>query len=57
MGGLRFSDGFSMRMDSLWTHSRRIGRDTNDSRKPKAPLERGLRGVPEEGLEPPTRGL
>ena len=35
---------------------RRIGA-TNGSRKPKAPLPRGLDEVPEEGLEPPTRGL
>jgi hypothetical protein len=29
----------------------------NGSRKPKAPPLRGLDEVPEEGLEPPTRGL
>jgi hypothetical protein len=30
---------------------------TAPSRPPKAPLLRGLDGVPEERLEPPTRGL
>ena len=34
-----------------------LNRGQKRLRKAKGPVERGFGGVPEEGLEPPTRGL